>query len=414
MTRKTRTTAILATFVLVALAGMIFVARTWFPSEGGNPVAALNRESRPDSNTVPVLPTPQPVEVDQPDQMSVAEVADLGNYCPDLRAPLAERLSPLGGFTPACEAALDRRYLDLTPVMPITAGNGSFTWRRIFAQPLEKRRKTIKALQHSCEFNDGTSSESEDACDLNTLAEFGLLKYQCGGRQFHMLNRITPGIAAAVAEAELDGTADNFLYWERRWEVEDGYYRNAWLAAKCARIPEAALGSLVPEDEQSAFPGPRGAPPWIANVRSFRGTPESGQEGWWWAEQVWEATQIMAYAFARDQRHQQQLAMAAYSYTVLEPGSSQQEHPLQAEIVQLKRRGAWQPSWETNRPTRLMHAYMALVWASAMQIDLDRNWLFAQVGRFSQEEWENAKGDAHRIMDAQGRNLVLAEVEGGT
>ena len=229
------------------------------------------------------------------------ELADIPYHCPDLGNPLEIRGSVLGGFTPECEAALDRRYLDRVPAaMPLTVTDGSLTWRQVFSEPLAKRAAAIDVLRRECRFHDGGASpDGVEDCDLDGLAEFGLLKYQCAGRRPHMLIRVAGGIVESVAAAGLDDVADNMVYWWRRREVEEGFYQNAWLAAKCHSLPEGALASLAPEDAPFAFRPPMpGVRPLIANVTRVGDSPEPGQEGWWWAEQAWEAKRFISWAYA--------------------------------------------------------------------------------------------------------------------
>lgn len=327
---------------------------------------------------------------------------DVNYFCGVLAAPMEHRLSARGGFTAACEAALDRHFLDASASdMPIAGPDGSLTWREVFSSPLQKREKAYEALRTSCP-NVGRD------CDVAAVAAFGVLKYQCGGRRYGMLRRVSPGIHGVVEGAGLDALADNTVYWRRREEVERAYYRTAWLAAKCAAIPEGVLASFVPEGRTSAFPSNgRRAQPRILDVVPVGHEPAPGQEGWWWAEQAWEAHQIMRYAAAVDQlRGVGRFVSVPYEYGPAKPGSWQHDDPLLAEIVQLK--------WWKNVPTgderenRVFHAYLAATWAAAEGVVLDGEWLGGQVGSLvTEDEWEELRTQAERFLEAQGRRVLF-------
>ena len=318
---------------------------------------------------------------------------------------MAHRLSVRGGFTPACEAALDRQFTDTPPAaMPIAARDGSLTWREVFSSPSENREKADGALRTRC-------PNVERDCDLGALAAFAVLKYQCGGRRSEMLRHIGPGIHEAVERADLEGLADNTVYWRRRAEVERAYYRTAWLAAKCAAVPHGVLASFVPEGRTSAFPSsdPR-VQPTIVNVTPVGHEPEPGQEGWWWAEQAWEAYQLLRYAAAVDQvRGAGRFIPSQYEYGPPKPGSWQRDDPLLAEIVKLK----WlkNPLFEHDRERLVLHAYLAATWATGQNLVLDREWLSTEVGppMVTEQEWKDARLRAERILQAQGRRVLFID-----
>ncbi len=327
---------------------------------------------------------------------------DIYGLCSPLAEPMAHRLSARGGLTPACEAALDRQLLDTSPShMPIAASDGSLYWREVFSSPLEKRDRAERTLLTRSCANAGAD------CDLDALASFGVLKYQCAGKRYEMLRHIEAGIHEVVERAGLGDLADNTVYWQRRTEVEKGYYRAAWLAAKCAAIPQGVLASFVPEGRNSAFPSrdPR-LKPKISNTAPVGHEPAPGQEGWWWAEQAWEAYQLMTYAAGLDQIHRAgRLTGSPYKYGAPEPNSWQRDDPLLAEIVQLK---WWKnPGPGDHRNARLVHAFLAATWATAQGVVLDRQWLARQVGPpVSHEEWQHVRPRAERHLKAQGRNVL--------
>ena len=224
-----------------------------------------------------------------------------------------------------------------------------------------------------------------------------------------MLRRIGPGIHQVVEQAGLDDVADNTVYWRRRTEVERAYYRTAWLAAKCDDLPQGVLASFVPEGSRSAFRFHPRLPPRIYNVTRTADDPRPGEEGWWWAEQAWEAYLLMSRAYAVDRRSARRFGPIHYEYSDPAPGSWQSQDPLFAEIVQLKRWG--RPlNWEENRRHRLQHAYLATIYAAAQGFTLDHKWLSAQIGPpVSEEEWHEVARRAERLLLAQGRRLLLVD-----
>ena len=330
--------------------------------------------------------------------------AQVVDSCVALAEPMTSRLSPVGGFTAECEAALDRRFLDTVPSsVPVLARDDSLTWRHVFSAPSRSREKSLQVLTAQCR-------EATRECDVHALAAFAVLKYQCGGRRYSMLQRIGPGIYEVIARAALDDLADNAEYWRRREDIETAYYRTAWLAAKCDAIPDGVLTSFVDAGRTSAFPraDPR-IPPRIVDVAPVGHHPRPGQQGWWWAEQAWEAYQLMRYASAVDQLHADRYVSFRYEYGRPDPNSWQGADPLLAEIVQLKR---WRDPVDRGkyRNNRLRHAYLASIWADAQDVVLDRKWLFAQIGDpVTEKEWQRARRDAGQLLRAQGRRLLLVE-----
>lgn len=329
---------------------------------------------------------------------------DVYRSCHGLAEPLADRLSVRGGFTPSCETALDRLLLDQPPIgVPLAATDGSLVWRRVFSSPIQSREKAEQAMSRSCD-------EMERDCDLDALASYAILKYQCGGRRYAMRRHIRPGLHQVVERAGLDDLADNTLYWQRRTEVERAYYRAAWLAAKCDDLTHGVLASFVPEGHTSAFPGDARLPPRIYNVTRTAHDPGPGEEGWWWAEQAWEAYRLMSRAYAVDRRTAGRYGPIHYEYGNLVRDSWQSQDPLLAEIVQLKRWG--RPiEWSEGRSRRLDHAYLATIYAAGQGFVIDRNWLSAQIGPpvVSEEEWDEAARRAERLLHAQGRRVLFVD-----
>ncbi len=383
-----------------ALVAFLLVRDSKTPERGPTPAMAAPEESVRQQPPVKMVKRRRP----EPELRAIRSGWDeVSRSCLGLGGPLTERLSVRGGVTIECERALDGLFLDTSPIdVPLTARDGSLTWREVFTSPAENRLKAEEAMRGRC------ANVARD-CDLNALAAFAVLKYQCGGRWYGMLDAIRSGIHDGVERAGLDQFADNMVYWRRREQTERAYYRNAWLAAKCAALPGGTLTSFVPEGPASAYPVGDPRLPRLENVTTVGHEPESGQEGWWWAEQAWEAYQLMARASAVDRRHAGQLVVAAYEYGPPATGSWQSQDPLMAEIIQLKWWG--DPfEWEKNRRQRLSHAYLAATWASAQSVDLTHGWLFDQVGRpVSDEEWEEARLRAERTLQTQGWQVLPSD-----
>lgn len=229
------------------------------------------------------------------------------------------------------------------------------------------------------------------------------------GRRNAMLRHIAPGIHLVVEQAGLDNVVDNTDYWRRRTQVERAYYRDAWLAAKCHDLPQGVLASFTAGGDTSAFPVDPRLPPRIYNVSSTAHDPLPGEEGWWWAEQAWEAYLLMSRAYAVDRRTAQRFGPIHYEYSDVARGSWQNQDPLLAEIVQLKRWGHPVEREETRRH-RLVHAYLATIYAAAQGLTLDRKWLAAQIGPpISDEEWDEAVRRSEPLLRAQGRRVLLAD-----
>ena len=188
---------------------------------------------------------------------------DLHRHCRKLSRPLSQR-GVRDGFTSRCEARLDQRFLDEVPVlMPIAAEENTLTWRHAFADPLGKRRIVLDVLADpECQVaDDEVRHDLAQRCSADLVADYAVLKYKCASGLYRVRDRIEPGI-------------------REPWKANVAHFRHAWHAAKCAGVPPEALASL------NVFP----------DSMEFLGEPAPGEEHWWWAEQGFEAYQLMGIA----------------------------------------------------------------------------------------------------------------------
>lgn len=384
-------------FVAVALVTFIIVRESAPVEPADHGISAVPRPPPiPQSD----LDSGQEPQISSPPNPALSPWADIYHLCQGLAAPLTDRLSVLTGFTTDCEAALDRHFLQQSPTsVPLVARDGSLTWAGVFSTPRENRDRAAQAMLRRC-------SNLKHDCDLDALARFAILKYQCGGKRHQMLGHIRPGVHEVIVRTDLDKLADNTVYWARRDEVQKTYYQTAWLAAKCASLPDGVLASIVP-NHQTSHPLPNRSDSRATNGPvQLAHDPRSGEEGWWWAEQAWESYRLMRRASVLDQRHEKRFHPFRYEYGPAMLGSWQHQDPLIAEVIQLKQWGT-SFEWDENRPQRLVHAYLASIWANGDELVLDSAWISTQVGApITDEEWNTARLTAHRILRAQERHVL--------
>lgn len=314
---------------------------------------------------------------------SAESTEDLHRHCPGFGEPVAQR-GVRGAFTTQCEARLDQRFLDeVPPLMPFTAEDNTLTWRHVFHDPLGKRQLVLDTLTDPvCQpAVDGEIRHDLHArCHADAVADYAVLKYKCASGLFRIGSRIASGIGDAALFNPSDPPRDMDEYWRQRWAVENGYFRHAWMAAKCAGIPEAALASL-------------GA---IPNAMEFGGKPAPGEEHWWWAEQGFEAYQLMGVA----DRLASHLSRTEYGYEPAEISVWQRVQPVMAEVLKVKDPGRYQSSAD-EKIARLKHALVTSQWAWIRQTDIDDTWLYGQVGEFTEEEKARATKAAEAMMAKQ-------------
>ena len=308
---------------------------------------------------------------------------DFHRHCPGFDEPVARR-GVRGAFTTQCEARLDQRFLDEVPLLtPITAADKTLTWRHVFHDPLGKRQLVLDTLADPvCKpAVDGEIRHDLQArCHADAVADYAVLKYKCASGLFRIGRRIASGIDYPPLFNLLERLSDNDEYWRKRWGVENAYFRHAWIAAKCAGIPEAALASL-------------GA---IPNAMEFGGKPAPGEEHWWWAEQGFEAYQLMGVA----DRLASHLSRTEYGYEPAEISVWQRVQPVVAEVLKVKDPGRLRGSAD-ERMARLKHVVATTHWALIRRIDIDDTWLRGQVGKFSSEELAQATKAAQAMMAKQ-------------
>ena len=309
---------------------------------------------------------------------------DMHHNCPGFLDPLAER-GLRGGFTTQCEAILDQKFLDqILPWTPIYAKDHTITWRYVLDHPLAKRKIVLATLDDpACVFTGDhpTSDELADRCNANVIADYAALKYACTGGLPRVLRFIENGFEVPSYLSTFERIFDSDSYWEKRWRLEYGYYRHAWVAAKCDGIPDEAFVSLGE----------------FENTMNLGGSPATGEEDWWWIEQGSEAYQLMRVA----DRLSNNLTRTEYGYERKNLSSWQLVDPVIVELLKVKNPGAYSNTAE-EKAARLKHFIAALTWIKMKQVDVDQNWLLRQIGEFSDEDLEQAANDANAMMAKQG------------
>ena len=309
----------------------------------------------------------------------------LHRHCPDFVGPLAER-GVRGGFTPDCEAKLDEQFLDeIPPLMPFAAKDNRITWRHVFDRPEVNRRLVIDALSKSeCRTvpHDVAVNELAERCRADAIADYAVLKYQCAGDYYGTRGRIEEGVELPWWYVlPLERLFDNESYWRKRWGIEHGYFRYAWITAKCAGLPDGVLASL------GAF----------KDIEEFGGNPAPGEENWWWAKQGFEAFQLMGIAerlfanFSRTKYGEETDTLSVW----------QRVEPVMAELIQIKHQGAYSNPAE-SKTLRLRHFIAAQTWMNKRRTLVNEAWLLEQVGEFSEEELAQAAAEATVMMNNQG------------
>ena len=172
---------------------------------------------------------------------------DFHRNCPGFLEPIAKR-GLRGGFTERCEATLDEKFLDqILPWTPIYAKDHTLTWRYVLDEPLAKRKIVLATLDDPACVIAGDQPSNDalaDRCNASVIADYAALKYACTGGLPSVLRFIENGFEVPSYLSVFERIFDNDSYWEKRWRLEYGYYRHAWVAAKCDGIPDEVFASL--------------------------------------------------------------------------------------------------------------------------------------------------------------------------
>ena len=310
---------------------------------------------------------------------------DLHRHCPEFIGPLQER-GVLGGFTAECEARLDEQFLDtIPPLMPFDAKDHRISWRYVFDQPLSKRRLVLEALSNpECLLAPDADAANNLAehCHADAIADYAVLKYQCASGYYRIRGRIERGIELPWWYVfPLERIFDNENYWLKRWGIENVYFMYAWIAAKCAGLPDATLASL------GVF----------ENTVDVGGEPAPSEEGWWWAEQGYEAYQLMGVV----DRLFENLTRTKYGYKTETLSVWQRVQPEMAELIQIKSFGSSMNAAK-EKTARLKHFIAAQTWVKKRRTNVNKDWLLEQIGAYSDEELAQAAEEATAMMNKQG------------
>ena len=318
-----------------------------------------------------------------PPHWSGESTEDFHANCPGFDEPTAER-GIRGGFTRQCETRLDQKFLNEIPLLtPITANDSTLTWRHVFDEPLTKRKIVLEALNDPTCRSDNLSTDAnevEQLCNAAEIADFAVLKFKCGGNISDIQRFIANGISYPWWLNLYHRVFESDTYWQRRWGVENAYFRHAWIAAKCAGVPKEAFESL------GVF----------ENTMVFGGAPQPGEEHWWWAEQGFEAYKLMEIAG----RLSSNLTRTEYGYEPESISSWQRVQPVMAELLKFKDPGNYSNAAEEKK-ARLKHFIAIKTWMKIRRTEVSENWLLEQVGEFSDEELNQAADDANSMMAKQ-------------
>ena len=289
------------------------------------------------------------------------------------------------GFTPDCEATLDETFLDqILPWTPIYAKDHTLTWRYVLDEPLAKREIVLATFDDpACRTTSDHPSGNELSvrCNVDVIADYAAFKYACTSGLPLVHRFIENGFEVPSYLTVFERVFDNDSYWEKRWRLEYGYYRHAWVAAKCDGVPHEALASL------GVF----------ENTMALEGSPAPGEEDWWWIEQGFEAYQLMRFA----DRLSNNLSRTEYGYERKNLSSWQLVDPVVVELLKVKDPGDYSSTVEEKR-ARLKHFIAASTWIKMKQANVNQDWLLRQIGEFSDAELKQAAVEASAMMAKQG------------
>lgn len=352
-------------------------------AEPPDSVAPDDGDRPSETRTTPRQSSSPARQAGRPPDWSGESTEDFHRHCPGLDKPIARR-GVRGGFTARCEARLDQRFLDEVPLLtPLTAENKTLTWRHVFHDPLGKRRTVLDTLADPvCQAAvDGEIRyELSERCHADAIADYAVLKYKCASGLYRIGRRVASGIDYPPLFNIRERLFNKGEYWRKRWGVENAYFRHAWIAAKCAGVPEAALASL------GVF----------HNAMAFGGKPAPGEEHWWWVEQGFEAYRLMGIA----DRLASHLSRTEYGYEPAAISVWQRVQPVMAEVLKVKDPGPY-PTSTDSKMARLKHAVATTTWGLIRRIEIDDTWLAGQVGEYTKEELEQAAEAARTMMARQ-------------
>ena len=202
------------------------------------------RNDPPVDQRQPIAATePRPAEPRRPEDPGFDDVA---YACPDFYVS-----------TDRCVAALDRRYLGLSPSSVtdriLVPSDGAMTLRRVFYDPEGKRTAIEEAWNDPvCAaawppmdapegWSGGVRRDLGERCEADAMAEFSVLVELCATESGYARNA---EFHRERAVERLDAIDDNQAYWEARAAFENEHYLKMWLAEKCRRTGPGTLAPL--------------------------------------------------------------------------------------------------------------------------------------------------------------------------
>ena len=219
-------------------------------------------------------------------------------------------------FSPACMAALDRRYLDGL----VDEGFGyprvvdSLTWREVFDGAVHTRSSVVEALRNpDCRVPNGSiRPDLRESCAADEMVRLAVLQQKCG--QALTMDDHYGGVHDGNWEWQLDHVSrqasDQDDYYRRRSDAEEQQLRFAWSLRRCRLA--------------------RGGVEWIDTLPLPGGGMTDADQGWHLAgaaARLGNPRAMLAYPFG-DEAHLNALAAfdPAIAYCHLARRSQSPEH----------------------------------------------------------------------------------------
>lgn len=141
----------------------------------------------------------------------------------------------------SCIDALDRRYLDESPHLPVVAVSRLTTWRQLFENAEANRDMVLRTVEREdCTVPDlELRYDLRGECGADAIADFALLYGKCVvdmGENEHLASQDYYDLGLEEMALEFD----NDLYWRKRLDLEDRRYKSAWILRKCDQMEEVA------------------------------------------------------------------------------------------------------------------------------------------------------------------------------
>lgn len=322
-------------------------------------------ESPVDQDQRIAVTEPRPTERSDPEK---PELDDVAYACRDFYVS-----------TDRCVAALDRRYLALSPssvtdriLKPIVPSDNAMTLRRVFDDPKGKRTAIEEAWDDTVcvaawppidapdGWSGGIRRDLVARCEADAMAEFSVLVELCATESGYARNA---EFHRERAVERLDAIEDNQAYWEARAAFENEHYLKMWLAEKCRRTGPDTLAPLkeyVHTDDE------------FMDFLNYLGDVYSLRRGAAWLGQEW----------AMVQRNGPRSEMYVHALREADP---LRYHVHEAYRLRGKR-------------AALPHVLAASKLAASQKIEIDSEALFEFAGRYGLDDLEEADRAARKLL----------------